>query len=682
MNILTKVMVMSTFLAVAVPVMSATEVRWTGAAHDNNMSTAENWDPAIMPSSDSEAYIAVFDGVTLDLEENKDTYWYPAGIVLKNGAQVTYTGKAPNSKGEPQNRAKPSGATEDGQFIVDIDEGSQFTFNATIFEGLNTLDLVKRGKGTFKSTNWTGNTGSAAKVFKNLIVEAGVAYKLSRLCVSETITVKSGATFVPSTTISEGTATVPLHPQIVVEKGGVIDGEKGTITLPSLSGEGCVTNFSASGLTVHLRAALGNLTFSGKIEGRLAVVPKDETEDGDCYLIIGAKDTLENAELKLTDPKYVRFAPGIDKFYVKVIPEGVFTDTDGKPVVLTTARDWYVDCTRGPSGDGRTPEAAFHTLQEAMENPALKSGDTVYVWPGVYREGFMLPNPTSVEKSRVIVKAGVSLVSTAGAEKTIIQGDVSLDPILKGCGEGAIRCVTLNDGSLIRGFTVTNGHTYCKMDTQSGAYYGGGIVGDTTSDCRVEDCVITDCVAVRGGGVGKVTCVRCRLHKNDVTYLGSAATNAEFYNCVFSGHTNGGYVTMYSPTVNCTFLANNTSISATWSEKDSTEILFKNCVFLCMAGRDQANYQNCLFTTKSGISDANKGVGSLILAVSDLRIKSSGYPRRDSPAVNCGSDALYPDSVGGSSDLLGYDRVYGEHIDIGAYEWNPAAVPGFVIIVK
>lgn len=441
--------------------------------------------------------------MTLDLEENTDTYWYPAGIVLKNGAQVTYTGKGLNPKQEPQNRAKPSDATEDGQFIVDIDEGSQFTFNGTIFEGLSTLDLVKRGRGTFKATNWCGNTGSATKVFENLIVEEGVAYKLSRLCVSGTITVKSGATFVPSTTISEGTATVPLHPQIVVEKGGVIDGEKGTITLPSLSGEGSVTNFSASGLTVHLRAALGNLTFSGKIEGKLSVVPKDVAEDDGNYLIIGAKDTLEFAELNLTNPKYVRFASGIGKFYVKTVPAGEFFDIDGQSVVLTTARDWYVNSKLPVSGDGRKPETAFRTLQEAMENAALKAGDTVYVLPGVYSEGEMKTSAASKEKNRVIVKADVSLVSTAGAEQTVICGAKSPTPVKADCGEDAIRCVLLEEGSLIRGFTVTNGHTYC-VEYNKGAYYGGGISGgvdgSATDVCRVEDCVITGCSAVRGGG--------------------------------------------------------------------------------------------------------------------------------------------------------------------------------------
>ena len=59
-------------------------------------------------------------------------------------------------------------------------------------------------------------------------------------------------------------------------------------------------------------------------------------------------------------------------------------------------------------------------------------------------------------------------------------------------------------------------------------------------------------------------------------------------------------------------------------------------------------------------------------------VKAGGMPKRLSPLIDAGSDDLYPKVAGGELDCLSACRIYGDHIDIGAYEWRQMA-DGFII---
>lgn len=684
MNAKTKILLSAMATALSLPLFAATTITWKGGVNDN-LSTAANWDPETVPSSQSShPYIAEFSDVTLSLT-NSAAYWYPAGITVRgSSSSVEYKGNSKN------NRCMPTTAFDSDEFVVDVEAGASFKFNGTIFYGDPRQKLVKRGGGTFNPTGWCDNTSETTsepygRWFSDVCIEGGTLISGGQpICASNSVVVSDGAVLnigmtdgIHSGRKSSDSSFLFAPPVIRVEGSGVIDCVARAQHFTSIAGDGVITNLHKNGITVTLLRS--GETFSGRVYGKFNVEPiKDITPQG-AYMVIGNKETLADADFSITDVEgcdiEVKFAPGIGRFFAKSFPtDRKFYDTEGKEVVLVKGRDWFVDCSRTVSGDGKTPETAFRTLQEAMENEALNAGNTVYVLPGIYSEGEMKTSATSKEKNRVIVKAGVSLVSTAGSEQTFICGAKSPTPVKADCGEDAIRCVLLNEGSHIRGFTVTNGHTYC-VEADKGAYYGGGISGgvngDATDECHVEDCVITGCSAVRGGGVCHVTCIRCRLEKNEVTYLGSASSEAAFYNCTFSGHATGTYAAMYSPAVNCTFLADNT-VLATWSQKNSTDILCKNCVFLCQAGRDQLNFQNCLFLTTSGIADDNIGQGSMKKAASETGIKTDGRPRKGSCVVDAGDNALYPSDVAGGLDVQGSQRIYNETIDIGAYEWKPS----------
>lgn len=84
---------------------------------------------------------------------------------------------------------------------------------------------------------------------------------------------------------------------------------------------------------------------------------------------------------------------------------------------------YYVDAAVGMSGDGRSPEGAFKTIQEALESP-LSAGSSVYIQPGVYKEDAYLyqsgaetvPMTTGVE-----LKGGNKVVFPDGTDLSVID---------------------------------------------------------------------------------------------------------------------------------------------------------------------------------------------------------------------------------------------------------------------
>lgn len=663
--------------ALSLPLFAATTITWKGGVNDN-LSTTANWDPETVPSSQSSIpYIAEFSDVTLSLT-NSAPYWYPAGITVKgSSSSVEYKGNSSN------NRCMPTTAFDSDEFVVDVEAGSSFKFNGTIFYGDPRLKLVKRGGGTFNPTGWCGNTSETTSApygrwFSDVCVEGGTMISGGQtICVSNSIVVSAGAVLqigatdgIHSGRKSSDSSFLFYPPVVRVEGSGVIDCVARAQHFTSIAGDGVITNLHKNGITVTLLRS--GETFSGKIYGKLKVEPiKGITPQG-AYMVIGSQETLADADFSITDVEgcdiEVKFAPGIGRFYTKSFPtDRKFYDTDGKEVVLVKGRDWFVDCSRTASGDGKTPETAFASLPEAMSNPALVSGNTVFALPGWYTNGTMVTSAGSVQTNRVVVPAGVTLASTGGAAETFIVGSPATSPFagMDGCGTGAVRCVYLNLGAVLRGFTVTNGYTYCKA-TNSGEN-GGGVLGGT-----IEDCIIVGCVGTRGGGASESVCKRCLFKGNVGAYIGSGLNKGEAYNCVFSGHVNGNYVALYSSAVNCTFLSDN-SVLATWYNKDDLAVYAKNCLFLHKsAGRDQANFSHCVFTSDSVISDANIGEGSMKKAVSEMGVKADGRPRKGSCIVDAGDNALYPSDVAGDLDFLNSQRIYNETIDIGAYEWKPS----------
>ena len=126
------------------------------------------------------------------------------------------------------------------------------------------------------------------------------------------------------------------------------------------------------------------------------------------------------------------------------------------------AGPWYVDVNHPNAADtkieGRGTEALpFKTIQAALDNSSFESGDTVYVKPGIYKDGGKEDISTAPMMNRVYITKSVHLKSTGGREKTFILG--RHDDSLGGIGDGAERCicVRMGDGIVIEGFTLKDG---------------------------------------------------------------------------------------------------------------------------------------------------------------------------------------------------------------------------------
>lgn len=94
-------------------------------------------------------------------------------------------------------------------------------------------------------------------------------------------------------------------------------------------------------------------------------------------------------------------------------------------------------------------------------------------------------------------------------------------------GAGAARCLACESTHPVQvdGFTFANGTTQNDVSyKENDAAYKGGGVYCVRADTVVENCVISNCVAPRGGGVFNGTYRRCRILDCRSNFIGSAGT--------------------------------------------------------------------------------------------------------------------------------------------------------------
>ena len=190
---------------------------------------------------------------------------------------------------------------------------------------------------------------------------------------------------------------------------------------------------------------------------------------------------------------------------------------------------WWVDKATGANGTGRgkSESTAFLTIQAAVN--AAATGDEIRVKPGIYDEGGGYYNNWN---NRVLIQSKVlKIVSTGGKDVTHIVGGAN------------VRCVCMvgASGSVVEGFTIRDGDaTYVNGSTDAVNGSGAGVLGITTdgkysvSNGCVVDCVISNCLAIRGGGMRGVTAVRCWITENDASNSGPAGRKCDFVNCLIT----------------------------------------------------------------------------------------------------------------------------------------------------
>lgn len=415
-------------------------------------------------------------------------------------------------------------------------------------------------------------------------------------------------------------------------------------------------------------------------------------------------------------------ASGADTMRRYANADGTFVfvaPTVGKALTLApnfNAAVLHVDRAATAAAPDGTETAPYASLQAALE--AVPSGTfaTVYVKAGVYDNGTMtqtkqfgnINTPAYTHKARAVVPENVSVVG-AGAETTFIVGadDPSADAADKGCGPNAVRCVALAKGARLSGFTLTGGRTDVgtTMLNNGDDFHGGGVLaefGTVETLATVTDCVISNCVARRGGGGFHGGYNRVSFLDNSVlqggngpAVRGNGAGNCFLANCVIDR--NEGYATVYYPTLlNCTFGADNTQNG----NKDGMVLIadsgdIRNCLFLgknSAIGKTNAagevtatRFYDCVFSPQmkayldkqNAKTDGNKVfVDASCTATTELAVADDLTPVIGAnAAVDAANADGYDAATWGEMDVHGNPRrVNGRRLDVGAVEadWKAA----------
>ena len=190
-------------------------------------------------------------------------------------------------------------------------------------------------------------------------------------------------------------------------------------------------------------------------------------------------------------------------------------------------RMMFVNC-RPICGAYQNPLRKFNVASALPGDSGITPSGVVLLAAGESAEIVVTPAPTL--PSRVVVPAGVTLCG-AGAGTTFIVG--SKDTTETGDehkrGPKAVRCVYLMDGAMLEGFTL-------------------------------RDCVISNCVAGRGGAAFGGRYANCRIVGN-IGVVNGTMRNAYAYNCYFNqNRSNEGILDYFYDAYNCTFGQGNFAI--------------------------------------------------------------------------------------------------------------------------
>jgi hypothetical protein len=192
---------------------------------------------------------------------------------------------------------------------------------------------------------------------------------------------------------------------------------------------------------------------------------------------------------------------------------------------------------------------AARTIQAATDISA--DGDLVLVTNGYYRSGGVTNFPESSGlTNRLAITNAITVRSVNGPGVTFIVGGGPL-------GGAAIRGVFMAPGSILSGFTVSNGYT--KSAGEYDYERSGGGVWCSDASSILTNCIVADNVSGKdGAGVYGGTLYNCTLARNNAvlgfgggSYYGSLQACTLRDNLAFQG--GGAY---YSVLINCIIVSN------------------------------------------------------------------------------------------------------------------------------
>ena len=363
------------------------------------------------------------------------------------------------------------------------------------------------------------------------------------------------------------------------------------------------------------------------------------------------------------------------------------------PIVPVYSNEWYVDAKNGTEdGWGFSTGTAKRTFAGLFATGFVLPGDIVHAAEGDYDEGEMFrPELVSGKRkytvgSRLIVPDGVSVVADGRVEHTAIIGAAASNPDDYGVGSDALRCVSLGKNAKLKGFTLKGGRTDSNdsVGTSAAKEYPDNIgalaygIGNDKDEARnqiVENCILTDGVARRGGGAAFVHLMRCKVH--NTRGIDSEASGAASFNCWHTGTlitdllSNHGVLYAQS-FVNCTLCETN-GVNVFW--RPSNHALVRNSIIIASGGFSATDpVENCIFGRKpNGSLDIGAkevlGETSKIVQFNELRLDGDWRPViGESPAVDAGSNEAYFGMTSCETDLTSMQRIMNGAIDCGALE--------------
>ncbi len=316
---------------------------------------------------------------------------------------------------------------------------------------------------------------------------------------------------------------------------------------------------------------------------------------------------------------------------------------------------WYVSTNGNDSAVGTSWATAMRTIQAAID--VAYSNDIIIVSNGTYGTGWryapgqpMPPLPTW--PTRLVISNTVTVMSLNGPAVTTIDG------------AGSFRCVYLDAGATIAGFTLSDGLTVSGAFMADG--YGAGVYG-TSPSCTASVCLINANEASHaGGGAYGCTLAKCFLTDNISDGKGGGASGCALNNCVLAGNYSAGGAGGGADNCavnNCT-LTGNAALTDGGGAQGCA--MFNSIAYFNTSDISSANY-NCSRCTNSYCCTVplSPGPGNLTNDPQLVNASAGDYTlAASSPCIDAGTNSC----VQGDTDLAGNMRIVNGVVDMGAFE--------------